>query len=437
VSRRRRRKGWGNLPLEHPIELPGDKSLSHRAVILAALGRGTSEIAGLNAGADVRATVECLGRLGVRVELDPDDPTKAQVHGEGSSGLREPSTVLDAGNSGTTLRALLGVCARVQGTSFLAGDETLGRRPMLRVVEPLRRMGATIHGRDGGNFPPLAVVGGALRGIAHSSEVASAQVKTCLLLAGLGAEGTTSITEPALSRDHTERMLSALGVVLTRSNATVTLEGPQELAARDWRIPSDPSAAMFFIVAALLVPGSDLLLSNVSLNPTRTGAFKVLRAMGGDIEIEEKGEDGGEPFGDVRARASELQGVAVDPAVVPALIDEIPILAIAATQAEGETSFTGAEELRVKESDRIDTLATALRTLDVQVEALPDGLRIEGPATLGEGDVDARDDHRIAMSLAVAALIARTDIRIRGWSSVDTSFPGFIETLGRARGMRR
>jgi 3-phosphoshikimate 1-carboxyvinyltransferase len=232
-------------------------------------------------------------------------------------------------------------------------------------------------------------------------------------------------------------MLAALGVVLTRDNGTIALQGPQELTARDWRIPADPSAATFFVVAALLVPGSDLLLSNVSLNPTRTAAFDVLRAMGGDIAIDETGEDGGEPFGNVRARASELKGVSVDPSVVPALIDEIPILAIAATQAEGQTSFAGAAELRVKESDRIDALTTALRILNVQVEALPDGLLIEGPATLGEGDVDARGDHRIAMSLAVAALIARTDIRIRGWSSVETSFPGFIETLGKARGLRR
>jgi 3-phosphoshikimate 1-carboxyvinyltransferase len=433
---RRRRKGWGNLPLEHPVDLPGDKSLSHRALVLAALGRGVSEITGLNTGADVVATADCLRRLGAVVELDEAEG-KAQVKGDGSAGLVEPTTVLDAMNSGTTLRTLLGVCARVDGTSFLAGDETLSRRPMGRVVDPLRRMGATIHGRDGGHLPPLAVVGGGLRGIEHTSEVASAQVKTCLLLAGLGAEGTTSVTEPALSRDHTERMLAALGVHLRRDGLTVALDGPQELPARDWRVPADPSAAMFFVVAAVLVPGSDLLLSNLSLNPTRTAAFGVLRDMGADIEIETTGEDGGEPYGNVHVCASELKGVTVDPSLVPALIDEIPILAIAATQADGETSFSGASELRVKESDRIDALATALRTLGVELEVRADGMTIEGPTTLGEGDVDARGDHRIAMSLAVAALIARTDIRIRGWSSVDTSFPGFIETLGRARGLRR
>ena len=432
----KKKRGWGNLPLEHPVDLPGDKSISHRALILAALGEGESSIIGLNLGEDVRATAECLRRLGAEVEWEQDN-NKALVKGQGSAGLREPEQALDAGNSGTTVRSLLGVCARVDGISFLYGDETLARRPMLRVVAPLREMGATVMGRKGGELLPLAITGGRLRGIAHELQVASAQVKTCLLLAGLGAEGTTSVTEPGESRDHTERMLAALGVPLRREGRKVSLDGPLELPAADWSVPADPSAAMFFVVAALLVPGSDLTLENVSLNPTRIGALDVLRSMGARITTEVTSEAGGEPVGTIRTEASELKGVTVDPAVVPSLIDEVPILAVAASQAEGTTVITGAEELRVKESDRIVSMAEGLRALGARVEALPDGLEIDGPVELGEGDIDSHGDHRVAMSFAVAALIARTDVRIRGWRSVETSFPRFVETLSAARGLRR
>ena len=432
----KKKRGWGNLPLVRPVPLPGDKSISHRALIFAALGSGTSEVVGLNTGADVMATVACLRKLGVEVSL-AEDNTKAIVEGKGSAGLHEPEGVLDAGNSGTAFRMLLGLCARVEGTSFLSGDETLCRRPMLRVVEPLRAMGAEIFGRHGGDLAPLAVTGGRLHGISHQSPVASAQVKTCLLLAGLGAQGETSITEPSLSRDHTERMLRSLGVEISTSGSTVSVRGPQELPAGNWTVPADPSAALFFVVAALLVPGSDLTLSNVSLNPTRTGALDALRAMGADIEVVQTAEVGGEAIGDITARESSLKGVQLDPHTVPSLIDEIPILAIAASQAEGATTISGAEELRHKESDRIATMVGGLRTLGADIEEAPDGFTITGPTALGEGDIDSHGDHRVAMSFAIAALIARTDIRIRGWSSVDTSFPSFIETLARARGMRR
>ena len=432
----KKKRGWGNLPLSHSVDLPGDKSISHRALVLAALGSGRSEIVGLNTGADVMATVECLRKLGAEISLDEEN-SKAIVEGHGSAGLHEPEGALDAGNSGTALRMLLGVCARIAGTSFLTGDESLCRRPMLRVVEPLRAMGAEILGRRGGDLAPLAVTGGALKGIAHRVPVASAQVKTCLLMAGLGAEGETSITEPSLSRDHTERMLRSLGVDIATKDLTVSVRGPQELPAGDWTVPADPSAAMFFVVAALLVPGSDLTLNNVSLNPTRVAALDVLRAMGADIEIAQTAESGGEPIGDITARDSSLKGIEVDPRSIPWIIDEIPILAVAASQAEGTTTFSGAGELRLKESDRIATMATGLRTLGVEVSEAPDGFTIAGPTSLGEGDIDSQGDHRVAMSFAIAALIARTDIKIRGWSSVDTSFPGFIQTLARARGMRR
>lgn len=433
----RKKRGWGNLPLTHPVELPGDKSISHRALVLAGLGEGRSSITGINLGADVLATVNCLRHLGVAIELHPDE-SKAEVEGEGSTGLHEPGAILDAGNSGTTLRTLLGLCARIEGTSFLGGDETLCRRPMSRVVEPLRSMGAEILGRRGGDLAPLAVTGGHLRGISYRMPVASAQVKTCLLLAGLGAEGETSVTEPVRSRDHTERMLRSLGVeVGGRDELTVSVHGPQEIPTGDWAVPADPSAAMFFVVAALLVPGSDLTLSNVSLNPTRIAALNVLREMGAKVEVTPVGEAGGEPFGDIRACDSSLKGVRVDPETIPALIDELPILAVAASQAEGTTTVSGAAELRVKESDRIATMIGGLTALGVAAEEVSDGFTIAGPTTLGEADIDAHGDHRVAMSFAVAALIARTDIRIRGWSSVETSFPGFIQTLARARGMRR
>lgn len=415
--------------------MPGDKSISHRALILSALADGRAHLSGLNTGSDVVATAICLRRLGVEVEFRPDK-AEAEVEGSGLTGLREPSDVLDVGNSGTSIRALAGVCAGIEGASVLTGDETLRRRPMLRVVEPLRKMGATIDGREGGRLPPLYVRGGPLRSLHHHSEVASAQVKTCLLLAGLRAGGRTSVTEPRMSRDHTERMLAAAGVEIKREGTTSSVSGGRSPAARDWEIPGDISSAFFLIVAAALVPGSDLTITGVGLNPTRIGGLEVLRDMGADVSWEiAKGEDV-EPLGTIRARYSDLKGVSIAADAVPRLLDEVPALAVVATQAEGITEFNGIDELRLKESDRIRTIADGLRSLGVDVDVGPGSLRVEGRRTLSGGTVDAEGDHRVALSFAVASLIATDDVRISGWSAVGTSFPEFLDILAGVRSHR-
>lgn len=415
--------------------MPGDKSISHRALILSALAEGRARVSGLNTGSDVVATAVCLRRLGVTLEFRPDK-AEAEVEGLGLFGLREPTDVLDVGNSGTSIRALAGVCAGIEGVSVLTGDETVRRRPMLRVVDPLKEMGARIDGRDGGRLPPLYVRGGPLRSLHHHSEVASAQVKTCLLLAGLRADGRTSITEPRTSRDHTERMLAAAGVEIDREGTTSSVAGGRSPAARDWEVPGDISSAFFLISAAVLVPGSDLTITGVGLNPTRIGGLEVLRDMGAAVSWQiERGEDV-EPVGTVRAGYSDLRGVTVAADVIPRALDEVPALAIVATQAEGITEFDGIEELRVKESDRVRTIADGLQALGVDVEVGPGTLRIEGRRSLSGGAVDSHGDHRVALSFAVASLIASDDVRITGWSAVGTSFPEFLDILAGVRSHR-
>ena len=423
-------------PLKGEVEVPGDKSISHRALVLSALAKGPARVTNLNVGEDVLATARILAQLGVFCVVDRAK-AQADVVGGGWEGLAEPEDVLDCGNSGTTLRILLAVCAATPGCCVLTGDETLRRRPMLRVVAPLREMGAAVDGRRGGSLAPLVVRGGELSGIDHRMNVASAQVKTAVLLAGLRASGRTSVSEPAQSRDHTERMLVDAGLALQRSALTVSLEGGQELPAVDRRIPGDLSAAVFLLVAAALVEGSDLAVADVGINPTRAGALEALRAMGAEIEVEPRGEQGGEPIGRVRARSSRLAGVSLDPARVPALIDEVPVLAVAATQAEGKTVIRGAQELRVKESDRIAGLATGLRLLGADVEELPDGLVVTGPTPLGGGELECLGDHRLALAFAVAGLVADGSVRVRGWSAINTSFPDFLSVLGEAQGRSR
>jgi len=415
------------------VVLPGDKSISHRALLLAALASGGSAILNLNRGADVGATAALIRSLGARCDLS-EDKGLAKVESSGRAALSEPTEVIDCGNSGTTLRAGLGVCAGVHGASVLTGDDTLRRRPMLRVVAPLRQMGASIEGRRHGELAPLSVRGGALRGTDLHLDIPSAQVKTALLLAGLAAEGTTSVTEPAPSRDHTERMLPAAGVALARSGTTVIIEGGQDVQPLRWEVPGDMSSAMFLIVAATIVPGSDLTLEGLGVNPSRCGALDALRVMGADLETEVTGESGGEPVGRVRARSSALHGITLGPEGIPALIDELPVLAIAASRAEGETVIRGAGELRTKESDRIETMVTGLRTLGSEVEATPDGMVISGPAELAGGSIASSGDHRVALSFAVAGLVANDRVRVDGWSCVDTSFPEFLDVLGQAQG---
>lgn len=418
-------------PLRGEISVPGDKSISHRALVFAALGRGRSLIARPNLGDDVAATAAMLRGLGAACVLERDK-AQAYVEASGRTGLREPQEVLDAGNSGTSLRVLLGVCAGIEGLSVLTGDESLRRRPMLRVVAPLRQMGALIDGRRHADRAPLTVRGGALSGIDVELPVASAQVKTALLLAGLFAEGTTSVTEPRRSRDHTERMLAALGAELSCEQTTVSIAGTQELEPFELVVPGDVSSAMFLIVAATLVPGSDLSIAGVGLNPTRTAALDVLRRMGAAIDTETETTVLGEPVGRVHVRHAPLRATHVPAASVPALIDEVPALAVAASQAEGTTTFEGVGELRVKESDRIASIVEGLRTLGGSAEVAGDSLAVVGPVRLSGGDVDSYGDHRIAMAFAVAGFVASAKVRVERWSCVNTSFPEFLEVVGDA-----
>lgn len=415
--------------------MPGDKSISHRALILAALARGRSRIDGLNSGDDVRRTASCLVSLGASVAQDLSNRS-AEVEGWGGRGPDEPEAVLDAGNSGTTIRMLAGVCASLDGLTILTGDETLRRRPMLRVVAPLRQMGAVVDGRRHGELPPLAIRGGGLQGIDLEMDVASAQVKSAVLLAGLAAQGSTRVTEPHRSRDHTERMLAAAGVEVRVEGSSVSVDGGAELDAMEWNVPGDISSASFLIAAAVALEGSDLTIADVGLNPTRRGALKILASMGAELEVETTDETSTEPRGMVRARGSDLVGVTIPGEDAATFIDEVPLLAVAATQAEGETVFEGMSELRVKESDRIAAMVEGLTALGADVSANPDGLVVRGPTELTGGQVDSRGDHRVALAFAVAGLLATEKVRIRQWSCVDTSFPEFLDILSGVRRSR-
>jgi 3-phosphoshikimate 1-carboxyvinyltransferase len=420
-------------PLRGRASLPGDKSISHRALMAATLAAGRSRIANVNVADDVRATAEILTAVGGEARIDRDK-TEAVVEGCGWEGLREPEAVLDAGNSGTTLRAMLGLCSAIPGLSVLTGDASLRRRPMLRAVVPLRQMGASIDGRAHGDRAPLTVRGEVLHAVQVDLSVASAQVKTALLLAGLRADGTTVVTEPAASRDHTERMLGARGARVERDGLSVSVRGGEEIIPMDMTVPGDLSSAAFLIVAALLNPGSEIELLGVGLNPTRSGLLETLVEMGASIRTDATDGDGGEPAGSVWVEHSQLTGVDVD--VSPSLLDEVPILCIAATQAEGRTHIRGAGELRVKESDRIAAMTDGLTRLGADVEAHPDGLVITGPTPLGGGDIDPRGDHRIALAFAIAGLISQDNVVVHGWSCVGTSFPEFLDVLARLQDKR-
>lgn len=428
---RRRKRSDPKAPLTGAVSVPGDKSISHRALLLGALADGTSTIVGLNAGDDVLASAQGLESLGVAV--DREDNHQAKVHGRGLAGLVEPERPIDARNSGTTVRTMLGICAGVRGLTVFVGDETLSRRPMLRVVAPLRQMGATIDGRSHGELLPLAVRGGDLHGVDLELDVASAQVKTAILLAGCGASGATSVLEPSQSRDHTERMLSAAGVPVERAAGSVTVHGPVVPDPMDIHVPGDFSSAAFLMVAALLVPGSELTVERVGLNPTRTGLLDVLRGMGARIDVDETGSEAGEPSGSIVVRASDLAGIEVSGEAVATFIDEVPILALAATQAEGTTVIRGAGELRVKESDRIAATVDGINALGGSAEATVDGMVVTGPTPLTGGHIDSLGDHRIAMTFAIAGLISESNVRVANWSAVDTSFPEFLDVLGRAQ----
>jgi 3-phosphoshikimate 1-carboxyvinyltransferase len=421
--------------IEGELTVPGDKSISHRALMFGGIAEGDTEITGFLAGEDCLATLRALQSLGVRIERPEEQ--HVLVHGVGPDGLRPAAAALDMGNAGTAIRLLMGLLAPQRFDSTLIGDESLMRRPMERVATPLRSMGANIQTHDG--RPPVEIrASGGMRAIDYALPVASAQVKSAVLLAGLQAFGRTHITEPAPSRDHTERMLGAFGVEVLRDGATVAIEGGQTLRGTRVRVPGDFSSAAFFIVAGCLAADNGLLVRNVGVNPTRTGLIELLRQMGADIRVHPQSnndEPNGEPIADIEVRKSRLRGIKVPESLVPLSIDEFPVLFIAAACAEGETLVRGALELRVKESDRLAVMAQGLTTLGVENQLLADGLWIRGTDSFGGGTIDSHGDHRIAMAFAVASLKARSAIEILDVANVATSFPGFVGSA-RAAGLQ-
>jgi 3-phosphoshikimate 1-carboxyvinyltransferase len=417
-------------PLHGELPVPGDKSVSHRAIMFGAIAEGITRIDGFLEGEDTRATAAIFRQLGVRIEA-PGDGVRI-VHGVGLHGLQPPIAPLDCGNAGTAMRLLAGLLAGQRFDSVLVGDESLCRRPMKRVIEPLAAMGAVVES-DAGRAPLRIRAGQALHGIDYTLPVASAQLKSALLLAGLYAEGETRVREPHPTRDYTERMLAAFGVPCDFAPGFAAVRGGATLRATDVRVPADFSSAAFFIVAASLVPGSELLLRKVGINPRRTGLLHVLRAMGADIAEENAGEQGGEPVADLRVRHAPLHGIDVPAEHVPDMIDEFPVLFAAAACATGATVVRGAAELRVKESDRIASMASGLRALGIVIDETPDGATIHGGALHG-GRVESHGDHRIAMAFAVAAQRAGGAVRIGDVANVATSFPGF-DALARGAGM--
>ncbi|HSL21590.1 MAG TPA: 3-phosphoshikimate 1-carboxyvinyltransferase [Vicinamibacterales bacterium] len=409
------------------IEVPGDKSISHRYAILAALAEGTSRLAGYAPGADCAATLACLEALGVSVRRGAPDAGALEIDGRGPRGLRAPSAPLDARNSGTTMRLLAGVLAAHPFESILEGDASLSRRPMRRVIEPLSLMGANVSG-TAQDRPPLRIRGGTLRGIDYRLPVASAQVKSAVLLAGLQAEGTTIVHELAPTRDHTERAFEAFGVHARIDGPSVAVRGGQRPSGQRLTVPGDASSAAFFGVAAAALPGSDLLIAGVGLNPTRSGWIEVLKRAGARIDVEIEGESAGEPSGSIRVRHGALAPIEILPAQVPPLIDELPALAALATHG-GSIVVTGASELRAKESDRIAALVAGLRALGADAEELPDGFVVRARGRLAGGRADAAGDHRLAMAFAIAALGARGPCAIAGAGAVSVSYPGFFAAL--------
>ena len=409
------------------VAVPGDKSISHRAVLIGAISDGPTAVAGFGRSADTEATIAAVRALGAEV-VDEDVDTLT-VHGVGLRGLREPAGPLDCGNAGTLMRLLPGILAGQTGRFELVGDESLSARPMERVAEPLRRMGAGIETTDG--HAPVIVTGGTLAPIDYELPVASAQVKSAVLLAGLYAEGAeTTVVEPLPSRDHTERMLERAGARIERGPKSVGIRAPERLELGSVEIPGDFSSAAPLLVAAAIVPGSDVTVHGVGLNPGRTGLLDVLERMGARVAVYNRRSLGGEPAGDVQVQASELVGTRVSAAEVPSLVDELPLFAVAASHARGESFVNGAAELRVKESDRIETVVEEMRRLGAHIRATPDGFRIKGvPARLRGGAVDTHGDHRLAMVGAVAGIASREGVELSGAEAVETSFPGFYDVL--------
>ena len=413
--------------LKGTIRVPGDKSISHRSIMFGALAEGVTHVTGFLAADDCISTMHCFEALGVEIERVAENELK--IHGVGLKGLKEPSAVLDTGNSGTTTRILTGILAGQEIFAVMTGDASIRKRPMARVVEPLRLMGAKIWGRGGGTYVPLAITGTALKGITYDLPVASAQVKTCLLLAGLLAEGETILMEPSKSRDHTERMLELFGARVLIENNRYTITGGQQLKASSVDVPGDISSAAFFIVAALIAGDSAVTIENVGVNETRTGILDALEAMGAGIELANRSNLSNEPRASLLVSGRQLQATTIDGDLIPRLIDEIPIIAVAATQAYGTTIIRDAGELRVKESDRIAALTQELRKMGADIEELEDGMIINGPTKLRGARVNSHGDHRIAMSLAVAGLVAEGETTVEDSEAIAISYPEFERML--------
>jgi 3-phosphoshikimate 1-carboxyvinyltransferase len=409
------------------VSVPGDKSISHRALMLGSIARGRTEVSGFLAGEDCLATAAAMRALGVNIEQPR--PTDMIIDGVGLRGLRAPAHDLDLGNSGTAMRLMAGLLAGQAFDSVLVGDASLSGRPMGRIITPLMRMGAAIES-DCDGTPPLQIAGGVrLQPIDYALPMASAQVKSAVLLAGMYAAGTTSVTEPAVTRDHTERMLRSMGATVSTERNRITLEGGQELTGCAIEVPGDLSSATFIILGTLLSQDAEIIIKNVGINPTRTGVIDILLGMGADIRLENRRQFGDEPVADIRVRASRLHGCIVDPQLVSLAIDEFPALFVAAAAAKGTTTFSGLAELRVKESDRIAAMADGLRRLGIEVEETPDGARVRGGRFAG-GVAESFDDHRVAMALAMAGTVAENEVLIRKVDNVNTSFPGFCDCLG-------
>jgi 3-phosphoshikimate 1-carboxyvinyltransferase len=418
--------------LRGSARVPGDKSISHRAIMLGSIAEGMTQVQGFLEAEDCLATMNAFRAMGVTIEGPHDG--QVTIHGVGMHGLRPPSAPLYLGNSGTSMRLLSGLLAGQSFDSVLTGDASLSRRPMKRVTLPLTQMGALVDTSESGTAPLHLHGGRRLSGIHYAMPVASAQVKSCLLLAGMYAQGETVVEEPAPTRDHTERMLAGLGYPISRQENRVTLTGGGTLQARDIDVPSDISSAAFFLVGASIAQDADVTLRHVGMNPTRTGVIDILRLMGADIQITHPREVGGEPVADLRVRSSQLRGIDIPPALVPLAIDEFPVLFVAAACADGPTRLSGAEELRVKESDRIQVMADGLQVLGIDARPSPDGIVIE-PGAMRGGLVDSHGDHRIAMAFAMAGLRASEGIRISDCENVNTSFPTFVE-LATSLGMK-
>ena len=412
--------------LKGEVTIPGDKSISHRAVMFGSLAEGTTEVTNFLQGADCLSTISCFRKLGIQIENTAD---RILIHGKGLHGLSESSETLDTGNSGTTTRLISGILAGQSFTTFLNGDASIQTRPMKRIMTPLSMMGADITSLNGNNCAPLRICGGHLHGITYQSPVASAQVKSCVLLAGLYADAPTSVTEPVLSRNHTELMLAGFGAKVTSSGTTATIEPEPDLKGMKIEVPGDISSAAYFIAAGLIIPNSEILVKNVGINPTRDGILRVAIEMGGGITILNEKISGGEPTCDLLVRSSSLKGVTVGGEIIPTLIDEIPMIAVMACFAEGTTIIKDAQELKVKESNRIDTVVTNLKAMGAHIEATDDGMIIEGGYPLHGAVIDSQLDHRIAMSFAIGALGADGETTIEGADCVKISYPEFYETL--------